>query len=226
MHLLSGESVSPSELRCSILEEKENLVQPELTAEPVITLSKQRTKKPADTMFAAHCRTHLITKTSEATNRNGSELCDVCHYVFKSTEHLSMHKLVHTRLKCYICTMCNIGYNNDIDYDTHIRTHFKFRPFHCEICEKSYTMRKCLKVHMRKHTGEFYYTCDKCDFTSNTNSSFAQHKKRQHPSTKPFKCDTCDYAAIGKSSLTRHLITHTGEKPYCCGQYEYRCNKL
>ncbi|XP_059148438.1 zinc finger protein 506-like [Physella acuta] len=173
MHLLSGESVSPSELRCSILEEKENLVQPELTAEPVITLSKQRTKKPADTMFAAHCRTHLITKTSEATNRNGSEL-----------------------------------------------------PFHCEICEKSYTMRKCLKVHTRKHTGEFYYTCDKCDFTSNTNSSFAQHKKRQHPSTKPFKCDTCDYAAIGKSSLTRHLITHTGEKPYCCGQYEYRCNKL
>lgn len=236
-------------------------------------------KSISDMIFAAHCRTHLITKPKEfdysdasktsvtnhekthpsecdqvqskmqscgcngfkncnicrvidaeqeKTNQNGSDIfaCDVCHKMFKSTEHLSMHHLVHTPLKCYICCMCNRGYNNDIDYDAHIRTHFKYRPFECEMCEKSYTTSWCLKVHMMKHTGDFYYKCDKCDFSSNTRSSFAEHKKRQHSSTKPFKCDVCDYAAVGRSSLTRHLITHTGEKPYYCNQCEYRCNKL
>ena len=37
-----------------------------------------------------------------------------------------------------------------------------------------------------------------------------------------FKCEECSEAFKNKSSLDRHMMTHTGEKPFACPQCDYR----
>ena len=44
------------------------------------------------------------------------------------------------------------------------------------------------------------------------------HNKRQ----KIHTCNMCSYRTARKSSLTRHMHTHTGEKPYACSMCSYR----
>ena len=35
------------------------------------------------------------------------------------------------------------------------------------------------------------------------------------------KCDDCDYRTVTKDRLKRHMMKHTGERPYKCDQCKY-----
>ncbi|KFM61537.1 Testis-specific zinc finger protein topi, partial [Stegodyphus mimosarum] len=63
------------------------------------------------------------------------------------------------------------------------------RGLECLTCQTSFTSRSILSKHMRQiHNGHVSYQCEECSYSS-------------------YKLDY----------LKRHIIIHTGERPYLCG---------
>lgn len=48
------------------------------------------------------------------------------------------------------------------------------------------------------------------------------HKK----SSPTHKCDECSMSFRTPGNLKRHILTHTGEKPFNCPHCDYSCNNI
>ncbi|CAL4179041.1 unnamed protein product, partial [Meganyctiphanes norvegica] len=55
--------------------------------------------------------------------------------------------------------------------------------------------------------------CPQCDYCTYSEIKLENHMKT-HSERNIYKCNTCDKRFSCKSILERHLIIHTGEKPY------------
>ena len=69
-------------------------------------------------------------------------------------------------------------------------------------------------------TFETLHPCIHCDKSFKKKSLLLRHIL-SHTGEKPFKCSQCDKTFTQKTSLNRHLKVHTGEKAFKCSQ----CNK-
>ena len=45
---------------------------------------------------------------------------------------------------------------------------------------------------------------------------------RTHTGDKPYKCAQCTYSSAHSSALKRHVRNHTGDRPYACPHCSYR----
>ena len=41
----------------------------------------------------------------------------------------------------------------------------------------------------------------------------------------PHKCDSCDWSFYSSRDLRRHVMTHTGERPFACMYCSRSCNR-
>ncbi|XP_066970568.1 zinc finger and BTB domain-containing protein 14-like isoform X12 [Macrobrachium rosenbergii] len=65
------------------------------------------------------------------------------------------------------------------------------------------------------------HSCAYCQFTSINKTKLERHLM-VHTGEKPFACSYCPSAFSQKSNLKRHMQTHTGEKPFLCPLCPYR----
>ena len=63
--------------------------------------------------------------------------------------------------------------------------------------------------------GEIVFECTICGKACSTPSDRTKHM-RTHSGDRPYACTTCGMAFSESGSLTKHMRIHTGECPYAC----------
>lgn len=86
----------------------------------------------------------------------------------------------------------------------------------CPECGKTFKNRGSLGPHMALHTGVKSIHCDECDQSFFTTSALLGHKMRTHDENQEVICPECGKRCSNKYTLKRHMIRHTGERPYKC----------
>lgn len=88
-----------------------------------------------------------------------------------------------------VCNVCKKQFLILKAFRKHLRTHIEDRPFKCKECSRSFTEENYLNNHMRTHLPD---------------------------EQKPHECGICKKRFIHPTMLHKHLLRHTGEKPFVC----------
>ena len=86
----------------------------------------------------------------------------------------------------------------------------------CSECGKTFKNRKSLIPHMLLHTGIKNHQCDVCHQMFCSRGNLLSHKAQSKCGAEEVVCPTCGHKCNNKYYLKRHLMKHTGERPYKC----------
>ncbi|XP_063804130.1 zinc finger protein 770 [Pseudophryne corroboree] len=181
-----------------------------------------------------HCR------TLKKTPRSRPYSCDACSKQFETPSKLARHYLTHTGQKPFQCRDCSKSFRQMVHLERHTMTHMLL--FQCDVCHRHFknadTFSKHQQLHIKglrsegraakKSSGARQRNCPslpvycfgcqrtfaseekrllhRCDFVN-----VAAHKKPEHP-----LCEFCSKVFPSRSKLERHLMIHTGQKPFSC----------
>ncbi len=100
---------------------------------------------------------------------------------------------------------------------------FFFSDHVCFECGRGYSFRSTLNYHIRAaHSGqEKKFKCDLCDFKAWQKSKLIRHIKGFHEkSNRTIPCPHCPKMVGSPPQLRRHLLCHSGIKPFKCSEPE------
>ncbi|XP_070698525.1 zinc finger protein 770-like [Pempheris klunzingeri] len=165
---------------------------------------------------------------------NVQHKCFQCLKCFPSASKLQRHEMVHTGLKPFQCPICGKAFRQAPHLKTHERTHCEWKP--CKPVKQEGNMTK-LKVdnqqqpyprisvrippqkksHAMLENGESELLCTSREisitnslFKTNFKSGITCKKRKLHTCRICFKNFAFPY------KLSRHLVTHSGIRPYKC----------
>ena len=171
------------------------------------------------------------------------QTCLICGKLWWSPAMLKRHMRSHTGEKPYECNVCGERFSRKWNVKLHcLRKHEKSTSSDavkkkmkkaCSICGNLLCSTSSLKQHMRVHTGEKPFQCDTCDMKYSCKGNLERHCKEQHGASshgdaatksqsqslaaeQDRTCPICGMVFDSPSRMKRHMIQHTGEKPYQC----------
>lgn len=135
-----------------------------------------------------------------------------CGKAFKTSGALGTHRPVHSSEKSFICQHCPYRANTKNNLKIHDRIHTGVRPYKCRFCMAKFSTNSNMQKHMRNiHEKE------------KTNKVTAVSDHQLHSLLTPglcvlvsFQCNECDRSFFSRESARKHMVTHTGLKPYKC----------
>lgn len=131
------------------------------------------------------------------------------------------------------CTYCNKSYAYASLLKLHTRTHMIDKGHNCPLCEKSFARADHCKQHINNvHRGEvvdgvvrkpsFERKCDICAKVFHHSGNFRKHMIL-HSGERPFKCEICGRTFVLAQHLKSHMkLVHSDEKSFQC----FQCGKL
>ncbi|XP_018023126.1 zinc finger protein 513 [Hyalella azteca] len=66
--------------------------------------------------------------------------------------------------------------------------------------------------------------CRLCPYSTPIAGNLSRHML-SHSKERPFACRLCPYRCNQKVNLQQHMVIHTGEKPYKCSFCDYRSSR-
>ncbi|XP_061689149.1 zinc finger and BTB domain-containing protein 40 isoform X3 [Syngnathoides biaculeatus] len=172
--------------------------------------------------FAYKCRVMTHMKRCPMS-KEGQLQCPQCSVKLANQRALQRHLAeshpgtVRDKKKKIACDLCGRTFAHPSGMIYHKRTeHFDEKPYACETCGAKFPATSSLKNHMRLHTGEKPYHCKHCDMSFSVAAALAYHTKKKHSEGKMYACQYCKAVFAQSIELTRHVRTHTGDRPYVC----------
>lgn len=143
--------------------------------------------------------------------------CKYCGKSFTTKGNAKAHEITHSDKKPFQCSYCDKRFKEKKVKIVHERVHTGEKPYVCEICNKGFSQRSVLSEHMCTHSNKKPHLCDHCGQGFRGLSALKAHHRR-HQNEKDFKCeiDNCSMAFVSRNELKRHVLTHTGDRPYTC----------
>lgn len=178
------------------------------------------------------CGKGFITKSDllihEKQHLNKREYsCELCPKNFNTHKDLRSHKLVvHTEPSTWnhLCESCDKRFPIKSNYDQHMRRHRGDKRFGCHICEKRFIDKVVLQKHILSHSNVRAFKCEHCLKEYKEKRVLEVHLTKVHGignakipvRVKKYFCHICPKSYFAKNKLTRHMFTHSGERPFGC----------
>ncbi|KAM4718697.1 zinc finger Y-chromosomal protein 1-like isoform 1-T2 [Anableps anableps] len=174
--------------------------------------------------------------------------CGVCGKRLKSEALLSAHARIHVGDNPHHCSVCLRGFQR-AGYlrQHHLRVHLRVKAgeashasrrrrsaatlsaFPCPICGKVFRFRSLLASHALTHSDVRPFACDFCSRSFRRLSHLKRHRQVVHADgarlPESFVCHICGKDKKCRSQLARHVIIHTGERPFACELCPARFNR-
>eukprot|EP00058_Branchiostoma_floridae_P025739 XP_002611229.1 hypothetical protein BRAFLDRAFT_71190 [Branchiostoma floridae] len=181
--------------------------------------------------------------------------CDQCDYSAAQKCNLDKHKATHTGEKPFMCGECGYRTADRSHLTAHMRKHTEMderrsetaidNQTHADPCSETSSIETLDSGRLQNKEGDIPSE-ENCGVESDlfpaqgrteqtdrlawkrtvdrrfecTKGTLDRHKAK-HTGEKPYICGECDYRTAGRSHLSRHMRTHTGVKPYKCDQCDY-----
>lgn len=170
-------------------------------------------------------------------NRPAAYECENCHKKFKDGTCFKKHLILHTNERPFSCNLCDQKFRQKKYLKRHVISRHESEPqsntvklkpktHKCGICEKAFTTSTRLKEHSLAHTGEKPFPCPVCDRRFRRKDNLEQHIICKHTSVAKsdklnlkfeiYKCNICEKEVAHVSNFKKHLLVHTGGRPFSC----------
>ncbi|KAI8512822.1 hypothetical protein Bbelb_094610 [Branchiostoma belcheri] len=114
------------------------------------------------------------------------------------------------------CGECGYTTRLKTDLSKHLKTHQK--KFVCDVCG----FQSWNELALQAHKGDRMLECDKCGYSVSCKAEMRKHAKTHHAEKTVHRCEKCSFKTTWKSVLDSHVKIHTDEKPFTCGQCDYK----
>ncbi|XP_069494628.1 zinc finger protein 770 [Ambystoma mexicanum] len=179
--------------------------------------------------------------TAQKVPRNRPYICNACFKQFETPSKLSRHYLIHTGQKPYQCHTCPKTFRQLVHLERHQQTHSM--PFQCGTCHRSFKSFVTFLKHQQLHSEGFQATttnpsllshpvrpangpvhCPVCEKSFSTEERWVLHHctpssgppPSQGRTSRSLTCDFCLKPFPSRSKLERHILIHTGQRPFAC----------
>ncbi|KAL6097420.1 uncharacterized protein ACO6RY_12975 [Pungitius sinensis] len=184
----------------------------------------------------------------EAPPPDAALSCGVCGKRLKSEALLAAHARIHSANKPHRCGICLRAFQRATCLKQHhLRIHLRVkvsdsplaagrqrsapppRAFSCPVCGKPFKFKSLLASHSLIHSDHRPYGCDFCSRSFRRLSHLKRHREVVHANgerpPQNFVCHICGKDKKCRSQLARHVIIHSGERPFACDLCAARFNR-
>jgi len=181
----------------------------------------------------------MLLRTKEPSSLIKNYTCLFCHEDFTYKRDLNEHHMGHLGQTDLFCDECPREPLTENQLKIHNEEHVVEKTFICDFCPKGFSSRRFLANHKKKmHTGEDPYKCQYCgesfavyNVLKKHRATHPEHKdrvkrewtKKDSGPPQTVICEECGKHLKCKSDLKRHMLTHSGVKPWECDECPHRC---